>query len=191
MVNKSHIVDFIGIVVIFLVMTIAFRGQYFEVYQFCIGTVSSWVLFILGKNYAQKVVSKFERKADERIQQTHFCRWFSTNDDGTSDKHECPYYTACHSPYVEDCGDFDHINEIQDNYVKRFVKDVFDKVASVDDVRLGDNIREMKRCFLRKWTMAVNLMSGAFLSYNLHTESVKRFVPDINTDESKSEGTDV
>jgi hypothetical protein len=183
--HKRYIFDFIGIVTIFLVMTIAFRGNNFEIYKFCIGTISSWILFILGKNYAQKVISRFERNTGERPQQTHFCRWFTENDDRVSDKHECPYYTACHSPFTEDCGDFNHLNEIQDTYVKNFVKMIFDKVATVDDVHLGDTIRDTKRCFLRKWTMAANLMSGAYSSYNMHTESVKRFVPDINTDCTK------
>jgi hypothetical protein len=180
--NKSRLIDIIGIIVIFLIATVAFRGDNFEIYKFCAGTISTWILFILGKNYAQKVVSKFDNKPSERPQQTHFCRSFIENDDGARTSRECPYYTACHSPFVEDCGDFDHLNEIQNSYVRTFIKDIFEKVASIDDVHLGDDIRDVKRCFLRKWTMAANLMSGAYLSYNKHTERYKGFVPDINTD---------
>jgi positive regulator of sigma E activity len=44
--NKKYITDLIGIIVIFIVMTMVFRGDNFEVYKFCISTISTWIVFI-------------------------------------------------------------------------------------------------------------------------------------------------
>jgi len=79
----------------------------------------------------------------------------------------CPYENACISPYIEDMGDFDKKNEIDNQDVSEWIISLYKEINDYKfDISKYSDSKEQQICLLRKLTMAINLIGSANMSFN-------------------------
>jgi len=79
----------------------------------------------------------------------------------------CPFEKACISPFIEDVGDFDKINEIDNNDVSEWIVNLYNEINDYKfELSKYSDSKEQQKCLLRKLTMAINLIGSANMSFN-------------------------
>jgi hypothetical protein len=79
----------------------------------------------------------------------------------------CGFENACVSPYLEDIGDFDKKNEIEDQEIANAIIKLFEEIKRYkfeEQEFVGS--REHQECLLRKLTMSMNLIGSANMGFN-------------------------
>jgi hypothetical protein len=86
---------------------------------------------------------------------------------GTCDN--CPFASVCYSPYVEETGDFDKINEIENQSISDGIIALYDAIKSYPFDRTDSPIgsKDQQECLLRKLTLAVKLIGSANMAFNI------------------------
>ena len=80
----------------------------------------------------------------------------------------CGFENACVSPYLEDVGDFDKKNEIENHDIANGIIKLFEEIKNCKfDGKEFVGSKEHQECLLRKLTMAMNLISGANMGFNI------------------------
>ena len=80
----------------------------------------------------------------------------------------CPYEAVCVSPFIEDVGDFDKINEINNQNISDGIVELYEDIKKYEFGGIGKyyGTKEHQECLLRKLTMAVNLIGSANMTFN-------------------------
>jgi len=79
----------------------------------------------------------------------------------------CSYKNICDSPYIEDVGDFDKKNEIDDQEIVDGIVKLYEEIEKYNFNRekfLWS--KEHQECLLRKLTMSINLIGSVNMSFN-------------------------
>jgi len=81
----------------------------------------------------------------------------------------CPYENVCVSPFIEDAGNFDKKNEINNKEVAEWIIKLYEEIKnykfSEDNKFYGS--KEHQECLLRKLTMALNLIGSSNMAFNM------------------------
>jgi len=89
----------------------------------------------------------------------------------------CSYENVCVSPFIEDVGDFDKINEIENENVSNWIENLYEEIKKYEFSGLGKyyGTKEHQECLLRKITMAINLIGSSNMAFNrIKDEKEKR-----------------
>ena len=80
----------------------------------------------------------------------------------------CPYKNVCVSPFIEETGDFDEINEIDNKQISEGLDKLFDEIKNFKFAGSDSSYwtEELQECLLKKLTMAINLIGSANISIN-------------------------
>jgi len=81
----------------------------------------------------------------------------------------CSYENVCVSPFIEDVGNFDKKNEIDNKDISEFIIKLYNDIKEYKFEGIGKYFgsKEHQECLLRKLTMAVNLIGSSNMSFNI------------------------
>jgi hypothetical protein len=91
----------------------------------------------------------------------------------------CSFRYACVSPFLEDMGEFDKLNGIENQALKNGLIQLYDEIKAYEfdqDAKIFGS-EEHKECLLRKLTMSINLVGGVNGIFNRvkdHIETQRR-----------------
>jgi hypothetical protein len=79
----------------------------------------------------------------------------------------CGFENACVSPYLENIGDFDKKNEIEDQEIADGIIKLYEEIKKYKfDEQEFVGSKEHQECLLRKLTMSINLIGAANMGFN-------------------------
>lgn len=79
----------------------------------------------------------------------------------------CPFASVCVSPYLEETGDFNRKNLIENQVMADELVDLFNEIKNYNFNKLKyTGSKEHKECLLKKLTIAINLIGGVYGSFN-------------------------
>lgn len=79
----------------------------------------------------------------------------------------CPFASACVSPYLEEIGDFDKKDGIDNQDIADEIIKLYQEIKDFKFNKLKyTGSKDHQECLLRKLTMAINLLGGVNISFN-------------------------
>ncbi|MDR2596961.1 MAG: hypothetical protein LBC76_06540 [Treponema sp.] len=80
----------------------------------------------------------------------------------------CPFENVCVSPFIEDVGDFDKINEIDNKEISDWIVNLYNEIKRYEFGGIGKyyGSKEHQECLLRKLTIAINLIGSSNMAFN-------------------------